>query len=103
MISAVNTPNIPLSLQTSGGIFHDRYIVIDYQTENEQIYHCGASSKDGGNKVTTITAVTDGEIYHPIINQLIQNPRIDTEVNSNRKRSFYNGFSTRTPGKNLKF
>ena len=69
-------PNIPLSLQTSGGMFHDRYIVIDYQTENEQIYHCGASSKDGGNKVTTITAVTDGEIYHPIINQLIQNPEL---------------------------
>lgn len=69
-------PNILLSLQTSGGIFHDRYIVIDYQTENEQIYHCGASSKDGGNKVTTITAVTDGKIYHPIINQLVQNPEL---------------------------
>lgn len=44
------------------------------QTADEQIYHCGASSKDGGNKVTTITAVTDGAIYHPVIDQLIQNP-----------------------------
>ena len=35
---------------------------------------CGASSKDGGNKVTTITAVTDGAIYHPVIDQLVQNP-----------------------------
>ena len=67
-------PNVTISLHTSGGIFHDRYIVIDYQTPEEQIYHCGASSKDGGNKVTTITAVTDGAIYHPVIDQLIQNP-----------------------------
>ena len=67
-------PDVSVSLQTSGGIFHDRYIVIDYQTADEQIYHCGASSKDGGNKVTTITAVTDGCIYHPVIDQLLNNP-----------------------------
>ena len=67
-------PNVSVSLQTSGGIFHDRYIVVDYQTANEQVYHCGASSKDGGNKVTTITAVTDGGIYHSVIDQLLSNP-----------------------------
>ena len=67
-------PNVSVSLQTSGGIFHDRYIVIDYKTADEQIYHCGASSKDGGNKVTTITAVTDEDIYHPVIDQLLNNP-----------------------------
>ena len=67
-------PDVSVSLQTSGGIFHDRYIVIDYKTADEQIYHCGASSKDGGNKVTTITAVTDGDIYHPVIDQLLNNP-----------------------------
>ena len=69
-------PDVSVSLQTSGGIFHDRYIVIDYKTADEQIYHCGASSKDGGNKVTTITAVTDGEIYHPVIDQLLNNPAL---------------------------
>lgn len=69
-------PDVSVSLQTSGGIFHDRYIVIDYQTADEQIYHCGASSKDGGNKVTTITAVTDGCIYHPVIDQLLNNPAL---------------------------
>lgn len=69
-------PDVSVSLQNSGGIFHDRYIVIDYQTVDEQIYHCGASSKDGGNKVTTITAVTDRAIYHPVIDQLIHNPAL---------------------------
>ena len=67
-------PDVSVSLQTSGGVFHDRYIVIDYQTADEQIYHCGASSKDGGNKVTTITAVTDGDIYHTVIDRLLNNP-----------------------------
>lgn len=69
-------PNVSISLRTSGGIFHDRYIVIDYNTAEEQIYHCGASSKDGGNKVTTITAVTDGVIYHSVIDMLIGNPTL---------------------------
>ena len=69
-------PEIAISMKTSGGIFHDRYIVIDYNTSKEQIYHCGASSKDGGNKVTTVTAVTDGSIYHSLIDQLLQNPTL---------------------------
>ena len=70
-------PNVIISMQTSGGIFHDRYIVIDYKTPDEQIYHCGASSKDGGNKVTTITAVADGAVYHPIIDRLMNNPTLE--------------------------
>ena len=67
-------PNLSISLRTSGGIFHDRYVVIDYKTNNEQIYHCGASSKDGGNKITTITAVVDGTIYHQVLDRLVDNP-----------------------------
>ena len=70
-------PDVIISMQTSGGIFHDRYIVIDYKTPDEQIYHCGASSKDGGNKVTTITAVADGAVYHPIIDRLMNNPTLE--------------------------
>ena len=33
------------------GRCHDRYIIIDYKTKEERLYHCGASSKDAGNKV----------------------------------------------------
>ncbi|MCD8305982.1 MAG: ORF6N domain-containing protein [Prevotella sp.] len=67
-------PNVNVSLHTSGGIFHDRYIVIDYKTPDEKIFHCGSSSKDGGSKVTTITAVADGAIYHQVIDLLLNNP-----------------------------
>ncbi len=69
-------PGVSISLRTSGGRFHDRYIVVDYGTDNEQIYHCGASSKDGGNKVMTITALTDVAIYHSVIEQLMDNPEL---------------------------
>ncbi len=69
-------PDLTISMKASGGIFHDRYIVIDYNTDKERIYHCGASSKDGGNKITTITAVADGSIYHSVIERLKQNPAL---------------------------
>ena len=53
--------------------FHDRYIVLDYNTADEIIYHCGASSKDGGNKVTTISKIADTSIYHNLIDNALNN------------------------------
>nr|WP_231101184.1 hypothetical protein [Streptobacillus moniliformis] len=41
-----NYPNIDLKLKISGKKYHDRYIVIDYGTDSEAFYLCGASSKD---------------------------------------------------------
>ena len=57
----------------AGGIFHNRYIVLDYGTVDEKIYHCGASSKDGGRKVTTITLTEDTAVYAGLIEQLLKN------------------------------
>ena len=53
--------------------FHDRYIIIDFNTNNELIYHCGASSKDSGNKITTITKINDNNIYYQLINDILNN------------------------------
>lgn len=66
--------NIPIKFHKTCGVFHDRYIILDYDTENERIFHCGASSKDAGNKVTTITEVADRQVYHQIVNVLLNNP-----------------------------
>ena len=44
-----------ITFQKSGGEFHDRYIIIDWNTEHQRIYHCGASSKDAGQRITSIT------------------------------------------------
>ena len=53
------------------GRVHDRYIIIDYNTKDEKMYHCGASSKDAGNKVTTIIKIEKPELYHVIIDSLL--------------------------------
>lgn len=66
-------PQISITFRKTNGIYHDRYIVLDYNTDSEKIYHCGASSKDAGNKVTTITEVADRQVYHQIVDALRQN------------------------------
>ena len=41
-------------MKKTGGIFHDRFIVLDYGTVNERVFLCGASSKDAGARITSI-------------------------------------------------
>lgn len=67
-------PDLNITLLTAGGVFHDRYIILDYDTPDEKIYHCGASSKDGGNKVTTISLQEDAQVYHSLIDKTLTNP-----------------------------
>lgn len=69
-------PHLNISFKTAGGIFHDRYIVLDYQKPEERIYHCGASSKDGGKQVTTILEVQEKTVYHIIIKTVLENPQL---------------------------
>ena len=59
-----------IDIKKADNIFHDRYIILDYNTSDEKIYHCGSSSKDGGRKVTTITKIDDTSIYKPLLAQL---------------------------------
>ena len=66
-------PKIAISFKRTNGIFHDRYIIIDFGTENEIIYHCGASSKDAGSRICSITTTADNEIYKPLIENLLKN------------------------------
>lgn len=67
-------PNVKLSFQKTGGKFHDRYIIIDYKCRTEKIYHCGASSKDAGNKITTISKSDNRTLYYPMVDNLLQQP-----------------------------
>lgn len=66
-------PKLNINFKQTGGIFHDRYIIIDYCTDNEKIFHCGASSKDAGARVTSILEVLDTINYHPMIDELLKN------------------------------
>ncbi|HGS1424194.1 TPA: ORF6N domain-containing protein [Streptococcus pneumoniae] len=63
-----------VKFQKSGGEFHDRYIIIDWNTDKQRIYHCGASSKDAGQRITTISEVVDQVVYADLINKLLKNP-----------------------------
>ncbi len=67
-------PKIPITFKETNGRYHDRYIVIDYGCANEAVYHCGASSKDPGRKISTITRAEDKELYHPIVDELLSGP-----------------------------
>jgi hypothetical protein len=57
--------------KTAGNIFHDRYILLDFGSKNEKIFHCGASSKDAGNKITSIVQLDDVSIYHAVFENLL--------------------------------
>ena len=46
---------------------HDRLIVIDYKLPTEQVYHCGASSKDAGRKLCAINKIANHTMIHPVI------------------------------------
>ena len=50
---------------------HDRLIVLDYELPTEQVYHCGASSKDAGKKLCAINKLSMVEVIHPVMDKLL--------------------------------
>jgi len=64
-------PDVELGdVHTTGNIFHDRYIYLDFGTDSEKLFHCGASSKDAGNKITTIMQLEDIAGYRALFKRL---------------------------------
>lgn len=71
-------PNIDLNLKVSDKKYHDRYIAIDFGTENEAFYLCGASSKDAGNKISSITRIEESskDMYHAMFEGMLNNKNL---------------------------
>jgi len=63
-------PDVSLKIDRPNRKFHDRYVFLDYGLSNEKLFLCGASSKDAGNKVTTIMQIEHPEVYHELIESL---------------------------------
>ena len=63
-------PDLHIELKKSKGRFHDRYIILDYPRKT-RLFHCGASSKDGGNKITTIMEVENPKAYSDLISDIL--------------------------------
>jgi hypothetical protein len=53
---------------------HDRYIIVDEGAKDMKVYHCDASSKDAGKRITTITRILDLDEYESTIRKLLTNP-----------------------------
>jgi hypothetical protein len=69
-------PDIKFGNKKTKEKFHDRYIFLDYGLRGEKLFHCGASSKDAGNKITTIMQIENTEIYHVLMEKLLVNSRL---------------------------
>lgn len=67
----ISDTGINISFKSTGNRIHDRYVVIDYKTNNECFYHSGSSSKDSGNKITTISKIEYPSGYYRIIDELL--------------------------------
>ena len=67
-------PGIHIVLKKSGGIFHDRFIVLDYGTDECRVFLCGASSKDAGARITSINEIFTVQMYNTMISSLLNNP-----------------------------
>ena len=68
----IKDSGLDITIKHNGRV-HDRYIIIDYNIKVEKIYHCGTSSKDAGNKVTTIMKIEEPQTYHTFIDEMILN------------------------------
>ena len=71
-------PNIDLNLKMADKKYHDRYIAIDFGSENEAFYLCGASSKDAGNKISSITQIEESskDMYHAMFAGMLNNKNL---------------------------
>ncbi|MBR1670791.1 MAG: ORF6N domain-containing protein [Butyrivibrio sp.] len=66
-------PNIKLTMQHTGGVYHDRFIVLDYGTNDERVFLCGASSRDAGARITSIVEDYGIDKYDPLVKRLLKN------------------------------
>jgi hypothetical protein len=69
-------PGVSIDKVSAAHKFHDRYILIDFKTKSEKLYHCGASSKDAGNKITTIVRLDDIDGYRNMFEELYDRYRM---------------------------
>ena len=72
----INDIGFNIQFKKNNKRFHDRYIIIDFDIENEIIFHCGASSKDAGKRITTITKIKEQYIYKGLVNDILNNENL---------------------------
>lgn len=66
-------PGMQIRLIRTMNKVHDRFIILDYGTKNIKIYLCGTSSKDSGNKITTIIEIKEMSVFNECVRDLLSN------------------------------
>ena len=56
--------------------FHERYIVIDFNTNNYLLYICDVPAKDSYNKITVINTMQEKDVYISLINEALNNKEL---------------------------
>lgn len=69
----IEYPNRNITFIKSDDRVHDRYIILDHDTEDMKMYLCGSSSKDSGKRITTIIKISDVSEYKEMIKSLMSN------------------------------
>ena len=72
-------PTIPVTFIRTQNKAHDRFIVLDYNTVDERVFHCGTSSKDAGIRMAAVTEFTDGTVkktLHDAVTNMLGNPSL---------------------------
>ena len=69
----IRDSGLNISFKKNNGMCHDRYILLDFGTEKEAIFHSGSSSKDSGSKLTAINQIEKVSVYKDIIGELLNN------------------------------
>jgi len=72
----IDYPGKSVSFIRSMNQSHDRYIVLDQGTKGMKVYHCGASSKDAGRRITTITRIMGIDEYRKVLASMLTNPAL---------------------------
>ena len=73
-------PEISIRLIRNDNESHDRFIVLDHGTEMERVFHCGASSKDAGYRMSAVTEFCDYDVktaFSERIEKILQNPILE--------------------------
>ncbi|MCR5564367.1 MAG: ORF6N domain-containing protein, partial [Gammaproteobacteria bacterium] len=68
---------LQLTIKRNNNEFHDRYIFIDCGYNSQIVYHCGASSKDAGNGVCTISQINDKNIYKDVVERILKHDELE--------------------------
>lgn len=50
---------------------------MDFATDDYKVYLCGSSSKDSGNKLTTIQEYRSRDLLFPVIETILNNNALD--------------------------